>query len=66
MTRNDVIIMSLPKTIEKQWENVDLRETKQIMYHSKGIDESCPKNVIFTEFEPLCQKLWAFFTMPAH
>ena len=30
---------SLPKTIE----NADLRETKQIIYYSKGIDESYPK-----------------------
>ena len=31
--------MSLPKTIG----NADLRETKQIFYQSKGIDESYPK-----------------------
>ena len=30
---------SLPKTME----NTDLRETKQIIYRSKGIDESYPK-----------------------
>ena len=39
MTRNDVIMTSLPK----QWKNADLRETKQLIYHSKGIDESYPK-----------------------
>ena len=38
VTRNDVIMTSLPKTME----NADLRETKQIIYHSKGIDESYP------------------------
>ena len=27
----------------KQWQNSDLRETKQIIYHSKGIDERDPK-----------------------
>ena len=27
----------------KQWENADLLETRQIIYHSKGIDESYPK-----------------------
>ena len=27
----------------KQWENSDLRETRQIIYHSKGNDESFPK-----------------------
>ena len=39
MARNDVIMTSLPKTME----NADFRETKQIIYHSKGIDESYPK-----------------------
>ena len=27
----------------KQWENLDFRETKQIMYHSKGNNESLLK-----------------------
>ena len=36
---NDVIMTSLPK----QWQNLDLRETRQIIYHSKGIDKSYPK-----------------------
>ena len=27
----------------KQWENLDLCETKQIIYHSNGNDESFPK-----------------------
>ena len=27
----------------KQWQNSDLRETRQIIYHSKGNDESFPK-----------------------
>ena len=35
---NDVII----KNIRKQWENADLRGTKN-MYCSKGFDESYPK-----------------------
>ena len=43
VSRNDVIMTSLPKTIEKQWGNADPRETKQIIYHSKGIDESYSK-----------------------
>ena len=30
-------------SLQKQWQNSDLRETKQIIYHSKGIDESYPK-----------------------
>ena len=43
VTRNDVIMMSLPKTMEKQWGNADLREIKQIIHQPKGIDESYPK-----------------------
>ena len=35
-TRNDIIMISLPITMEKQWGNADLRETKQIIYQSKG------------------------------
>ena len=58
MTRNDVIMTSLPKAME----NADLRETKQIIYHSKGIDESYPNDVLFIEFEPPCQKSWAFMS----
>ena len=32
-------------SLQKQWQNLDLRETKQniYLYHSKGIEESCPK-----------------------
>ena len=43
MTRNDIIMMSSPKNIEKQWENADLRRTKQNMYHWNGFDESYSK-----------------------
>ena len=39
VTRNDVIMMSLPKTVK----NADVRESSQIIYHSKGLDESYPK-----------------------
>ena len=65
---NDVIMMSL----SKQWQNSDLRETKQIIYYSKGDDETYPKMYFFIEFEPPCRKLWAFcqilvlFTRPAY
>ena len=58
---------SLPKTME----NADLREMKQIIYHSKGIDESRPKMYFLLNlshyvksYGHLCQIL-AFFTMPA-
>ena len=43
VTRNDVIITSLPKTMEKQLGNANLPETTQIINHSKGINESYPK-----------------------
>ena len=35
----------------KAMENSDLRETRQIIYHSRGNDESFPKNVIFIKIE---------------
>ena len=67
VTRNDVIMTSLPK----QWKNADLRETKQIIYHSKDIDESYPKMYFLLNlshyvksYGNLCQIL-AFFTIPA-
>ena len=54
-------MMSLPKAMEKQWENADLRGTKQNIYRSEGFDErELSKNATFIEFEPLCQKLWSF------
>ena len=30
-------------SLQKQSENADVRETSQIIYHSKGLDESYPK-----------------------
>ena len=44
MTRNDVIIISLPKTKG----NTDVRETSQIIHHSKGLDESYPKMYVLS------------------
>ena len=59
-------------SLPKQWQNSDLRETKQIIYHSKGIDESYPKMYFVSNLSHcvksnghLCQIL-ASFTMPAH
>ena len=46
---------------KKQWQNSDLRETKQTIYHSECIDRAS-KRVLLIEFEPLCQKLWAFLS----
>ena len=69
VTRNDVILTSLPKTME-QWENVDLLETKQIIYHSKGIDESCPKMYFLLNLSTMSKvvgifvKFWHFLRCP--
>ena len=67
VTRNDIIMTSLPKTMK----NGDLHKTKQIIYHSEGIDESYPKmyfllnlNHYVKSYGHLSQIL-AFFTMPA-
>ena len=46
----------------EQWENADLGGTKQNIYRWKGFDESYSKMYFFIEFEPLCQKLWAFMS----
>ena len=52
----------ITKNNGKQWENADLCGTKQNIHRSKGFDESYSKIVTFIEFEPLCQKLWAFMS----
>ena len=64
VTINDVIMTSLPK----QWKNADLCETKQIIHHSKGIDESYPKmyfllnlNHYVKSYGHLCQILSFFY-----
>ena len=66
VTRNDVIMTSLPKTME----NADFHETKQVIYHSKGIDESYPKMYFLLNlsnyvkrYRHLCHIL-AFFGCP--
>ena len=58
-------------SLPKQWKNADLHETTQIIYHSKGIDESYPKMYLLLNlsyyvksYGHLCQIL-AFFTMPS-
>ena len=72
VTRDDVIITSLPKTIEKQWRNADLSKPNKLCIIQKVLMRAIQK-CNFIEFERLCQKLWAFlskfgifFTMPAH
>ena len=42
--------------------NSDFRETRQIINHSTGVDKSYQKICLLTEFEPPCQKLWAFLS----
>ena len=43
MTKNDVIMTLLPKT-------TDVRETSQIINHSKGLHESYPKIQVLSNF----------------
>ena len=74
-SENHVTSNDVTKTIKnngKQWGNADLRETKQIIYHSKGIDESYRKMYFLLNLSHyvkscghFCQIL-AFFKMPAH
>ena len=44
MRRNYFIMMSL----QKQWENAGVQKTSQIIYHSKGHDESYPKMYVLS------------------
>ena len=60
MTRNDVIMMSLPKTMEDNGKMRTSAEPNKIYIVGKVL-MSAIKNVFFIEFEPLYQKLWAFF-----
>ena len=48
MPGNDVIMMPLPKTMQRQWENADFYGTKQYIYHLKS-----PKDLkkMLKEFE---------------
>ena len=58
VTRNDVIMTSLSKTMKKCGPPRD-----QINYISfERYWWELSKNVLFIEFEPLCQKLWAFMS----
>ena len=40
----------------KQWENSDLRETRQIIYHLKGNDESFPKMYFLLKLSDLIKR----------
>ena len=56
----------------KQWQNSDLRETKQIIYHSKSIDKSYPKMYFLLNLSHCLKsyghfvKFCCYFTMLAH
>ena len=49
-------MMSLPKTME----NLDLREPRQIIYHSKGIGKSYPKMYLLLNLSH-CVKSYGHF-----
>ena len=53
---NDIIT----KNNRKQWKNTDLYETKQIIYHSKGNDESYPKMYFLLNLWALLSNFWHF------
>ena len=52
MVGNDVIMMSSPKTME----NADVRETSQVIYHSKGLDKSYPKMQVLSDLSNFVQR----------
>ena len=58
VTRNEVIMTSLPKTMEKC--GPPRNQTNYISFERYWWELS--KNVLFIEFELLCQKLWAFIS----
>ena len=68
MTINGVIMMSLPKTIE----NAEVREISQIIYHSKGRDESYPKMQVLSNLSNFVKsyghvsEIFAFLTTSTH
>ena len=42
-------------SISKAMENAEFREINQIVYHSKGLDESYPKMQILSKSHKICQ-----------
>ena len=52
VTINDVIMMSLPKTMK----NADVRETSQVIYRSKGLDESYPKMQVLSNLSNIVER----------
>ena len=47
-------MMSLPKTMK----NADVRETSQIIYHSKGFDKRYPKLQVLSNLSNLVKGYW--------
>ena len=69
VTRNNVIMMSLPETMENNAKMRTSLEPNKIYIIRKVLMTAIQKWVTFIEFQPLCQKLWAFmssFTMNTH
>ena len=58
VTRNDVIMTSLPKTMEKCGPSQN--QTNYTLFKRYWWELS--KNLLFVEFESLCQKLWTFMS----
>ena len=54
-------------SLQKQWQNSDLLETKHVIYHSKGIDKIYPKMCFLlnlshcvNSYGHFCQ-IWLFY-----
>ena len=72
VTRNNVIMTSLPKTMENNGEMRISAKQKQIIYHSKGIAESYPKmyfllnlSCYVKRYGYFCQILALFYDAPS-
>ena len=61
MTRNDIIVMSSPKTLENNGKMRTSAEPNKICIIGKVLMRAIQK-CNFIEFEPLCQKLWDFMS----
>ena len=49
-------------SLQKQWQNLDLSETKQIIYHCKGFDKSHQKMHLLLDLSHFVKKFWAFMS----
>ena len=61
MARNDVKMMSLPKIMENNEKMRTSGESNKI-YIVRNVLMRAIQKYNFIEFEPLCQKLWAFMS----